>query len=111
MAKTLVILLLPLVFLLSQSNGKVKVVYKEGKPENISELTFYKKQGKDYLDRAEIILKEAEKDLVLFAKEKKAIMVEIYILEQEHGEIPTESQMGKKGFVSMYFCLKNPVNY
>jgi hypothetical protein len=108
MAKTLVILLLPLVFLFSQNNGKVKVVYKEGDPKNISELTYYKKQGKDYFDRAEVILKEAEKDLVLFAKEKNAILVEIYILEQENGEIPTESQRGKKGFVSMYFCLKNP---
>jgi hypothetical protein len=108
MAKTMSILLVSLMFLLSNNNGKVKVVYKEGKPQNISEHTYFKKQGKDFLDRAEVILKEAEKDLVLFAKEKNAVLVEIYILEKENGEIPTESQMGKKGFVTMYFCLKNP---
>lgn len=108
MTKTLIVLLLSLMFFLFQSNRIVKVVYKERTPENKSELTYYKKLGKDYLDRAEVIMKEAEKELVMLAKEKDAFLVEIYIIEQENGEIPTESQFGKKGFVSMYFCLKNP---
>lgn len=87
-------------------NG-VKVVYIDELPENPEHMIYYKKVSKDYLDRAEKILVEAEEDLMKLAKEKRMPIVEIYVLEKEHGEIPTESQWGKKGYVCLLFSLKN----
>jgi hypothetical protein len=85
----------------------IKITYVNTSPIEKSEWTYFKKTGSDNTDRSEKILKDVEAGLLAYAKKKGASKIEIYILEQENGEMPTESQRGKKGFVSMYFCLKN----
>lgn len=86
---------------------KVQVVYLDQQPKILADQTYFKVEADNYLDRVEVILDMAEKKLVEIAEKNKSNRVEIFIIEQENGEIPTESQLGKNGFVSMYFCLKN----
>ncbi|RZS97249.1 hypothetical protein [Cecembia calidifontis] len=99
-------LLLNLFFLLHSNGKEIQLVYKSEIPEDRSGMIFLKKTSKDYLDRAELILKKAEKDIIKLAKEKDAHLVEIYVLEKANGEIPTESQIGRLGFVSLLVSLK-----
>ena len=99
----LLILNLPLFF---ENNG-VKIVYLEEKPEEIENLTFFKLEGRDFLESTESIIKKIEIRLVNFAKEKKATKIEIFILEKSKPEIPTESQFGNKAYVSVLFSLKS----
>lgn len=102
------LILLISLFLFSESSGKdIQVVYRNESPVDKSGMTFYKKVSNDYLDRADLILKSAEKDIIKIAKEKHASVVEIYVLEKVNGEIPTESQFGRYGFVSVLYVLKN----
>jgi predicted RNA-binding protein with RPS1 domain len=100
------IILTTFILLFSYSTNGVKVVYKSEVPEDKSGLIYYKKMGHGYLERAEKILKEAEQELIKVAEEKKAQELEIYILAEENGEMPTESQSGSKGFVILLFKLK-----
>jgi hypothetical protein len=85
----------------------VNILYKKESPIDKSELTYFKKTGSDYTDRAEKILKDVEFELLAYAKKKNAGTIEIFIIGQQHGELPTESQKGKKGFVEILFSLKN----
>jgi len=85
----------------------IKILYKNESPVDRSELTYFKKTGSDYTDRAEKILKDVEFELLAYAKKKNAGSIEVYIIDQQHGELPTESQKGKKGFVEILFSLKN----
>jgi hypothetical protein len=103
--KALSILITSVMLLISNSNG-IKIVYKSDLPADISGLIYFKKIGNDHLDRSEKILKDAEGEIVEFAKEKDADLIEIYVLDKENGEIPTESQTGKIGFVEVLFSLK-----
>lgn len=103
--KILLIQIFLFLMMTSFENG-VKVVYKTTKPENLSEMKLYKKVSNNHLDRAELILKEAENDLINLAKEKQATTVEIFIVDQKHGEIPTESQFGSRGYVELLYILK-----
>jgi len=100
------IILSAFILLFSYSNNGVKVVYKSEVPDDKSGLIYYKKIGHGYLDRAEKILKDAELELIKVAEEKNAQKLEIYLLEEENGEMPTESQNGSKGFVILLFKLK-----
>lgn len=104
--KILLIQIFVFLMMISFENG-VKVVYKNTKPENLSDMKLYKKVSNNHLDRAERILKEAENDLINLAKEKKATTVEIFIVDQKHGEIPTESQFGSRGYVELLYIFKN----
>ena len=104
--KIVLILIFSSFCIMSTGNG-IKVVYKSTKPENYSEMIPYKKVSNNHLDRGERILKEAEKELVQIAKEKNASTVEIFVLQQKHGELPTESQFGSRGYVELLYILKN----
>lgn len=86
---------------------EVKIQYIDSSPIEKSEWTYFKKTGSDITDRAEKILKDVEKELLVYAKKKGASSIEIYIIDQQHGELPTESQTGKKGFVEILFYLKS----
>ncbi|PSL07233.1 hypothetical protein [Cecembia rubra] len=99
-------IILSLFFILEISGKDIQVVYKYEEPLDKSGMTFYRKTSKDYLDRGDMILRNAEKDLLKIAKEKRANVVEIYVLEKVNGEIPTESQIGRFGFVSLLYVLK-----
>jgi hypothetical protein len=103
--KTLFLIIAAFSLLYSTGNG-ISIVYKSEVPMDKSGLIYYKKKGNDQLDRSEKILKEAEKEIVKFAKEKHADLIEIYVLDKGNGEIPTESQAGKMGFVEILFSLK-----
>lgn len=85
---------------------KVQVVYLEQQPKVLENQTFCKIEADNYLDRVEILLELAEKKLIEMAEKEKFKKVEIFIIQKENGEIPTESQTGKKSFVSFYFSLK-----
>lgn len=89
------------------TNNGVKIVYLEEKPGKIDELTYSKLEGRDFLESPESIIKNLESRLIDIAKERQATKIEIFILEQSKPEIPTESQFGRKGFVSILFSLKN----
>lgn len=86
---------------------QIELIYKTERPTDKSELVFIKKAGEDYFDRAEKILKDVEKEVIALAESRNVSSVEIYVLEQQHGEIPTESQIGKVGYVSVFVSLKN----
>jgi hypothetical protein len=98
------LLFLMLVFVTSQ---RVKVVYLSEHPAQVEGLKTYRKTAKDFLDRAEMLLKEAEKELIEMAASQDYNRVEIFLLEKQHGEIPTESQLGRKGYVKLIYCFKN----
>ncbi|MFC0261060.1 hypothetical protein [Fontibacter flavus] len=91
------------------SCDQVQLVYKKGTPINQSELLYIKKSGGDFFDRAEKILKEVEKEIIELAEKRNVKTVEIYVLDKQHGEIPTESQIGKVGFVTVLISLKNHI--
>jgi hypothetical protein len=103
--KALFVIITAFSLLFSTVNG-IRIVYKSEVPMDKSGLIYYKKKGNDQLDRSEKILKEAEKEIVKFAKERHADLIEIYVLDKGNGEIPTESQTGKMGFVEILFSLK-----
>ena len=92
-----------LVFVTSQ---KVEVVYLSELPVQREGLITYRKTAKDFLDRAEMVLKEAEQELIEMAASQDYERVEIFLLEKQHGEIPTESQLGRKGYVKLLYCFK-----
>jgi predicted type IV restriction endonuclease len=85
----------------------VKIVYLKEKPEKIENLTFFRVEGRDFLESPESIIKKMEIQLIDYAKEKQADEIEIFILEKSKLEIPTESQVGHIGYVSILFSLKN----
>lgn len=85
---------------------KVEVVYLTEPPTQVEGLKTYQKTAKDFLDRAEMVLKEAEKELMEMAASQDFGRVEIYLLEKQHGEIPTESQLGRRGYVKLIYCFK-----
>lgn len=85
---------------------KVELLYLDEKPEEMSDILVYVKKGVDVYDRIEKILIDAEKELCQYAEVNKYNLVEVFIVEQSHGEIPTESQFGKKGFVTLWVCFK-----
>lgn len=85
----------------------IKIIYTKSTPIEKSEWTYFKKTASDNTDRAEKILKDVEAGLRAYAKKKGASTIEIYIIDQQHGELPTESQYGKKGFVEILFSLKS----
>jgi len=87
-------------------NNEVKIVYLNERPEKIENLTFFKLEGRDFLESTQSIIRKMENRLVEFAKEKKASQIEIFILEKTKPEIPTESQFGQKAYVSILFSLK-----
>lgn len=89
------------------STDQVQVVYLEQQPKVLENQTYCKIEADNYLDRVEVLLEFAEKKLVELAEKEKSNRVEIFIIEQVNGEIPTESQTGKRSFVTIYFCLKN----
>jgi hypothetical protein len=103
--KVLFIFITSVFILISNVNG-INIVYKSDLPDDRSGLIYFKKTGKNSLDRSEKILKEAEKEIIQFAKDKEADLIEIYVLDKENGEIPTESQVGKVGYVEILFSLK-----
>jgi len=103
--KALFIIISSVILLICNGNG-INIVYKSDLPADRSGLIYFKKLGKNQLDRSEKILKEAEKEIMEFANEKEADLIEIYVLDKENGEIPTESQTGKIGFVEILFSLK-----
>ena len=72
-----------------------------------SDLIYYKKKGNDHLERSEKILEDAEKEIIKLAKERRADFIEIYVINKENGEIITESQQGRIGFVEILFSLRN----
>ncbi len=94
-------------FLILPFQKEVKYVYLEEKPEDVSNIMVYKKEGNDIYDRVEKILIDAEKDLKAYALSKNQNRVEVFIVAQSHGELPTESQIGKKGYVSLLVRFKN----
>lgn len=102
--KILSILLIAVSMLFSYSDG-IKIIYKTEVPTDKSDLTYYKKKGNDQLDRSEKILKDVEREIIKLAKEKHADLIEIYVLNKENGEITTESQQGRIGFVEILFSL------
>ncbi len=85
----------------------IKIIYIDTSPIEKSEWTYFKKTGSDNTDRAEKILKDVETGLLAYAKKKGASTIEIYIIDQKNGELPTESQNGRKGFVEILFSLKS----
>ncbi|MFD2200744.1 hypothetical protein [Shivajiella indica] len=89
---------------LGPTNG-IKIIYKSDVPQDRSKMIYYKKKGHDYFERADGILKEVEKDIVHYAQGKDADLIEVYILEKANGEIPTESQEGKIGYVEILFSI------
>ncbi|MGY6741430.1 MAG: hypothetical protein ACXIUQ_01740 [Cecembia sp.] len=107
--KILIYLIFVNLFFLSIQNG-VKIVYLEEEPSDIKEMIFFKKEANNHLDRGEKLLHEAENELIEIAKEKGIELVEIFVIEMQHGEIPTESQFGKRGYVSLWVSLKNYKN-
>ncbi|WP_291786885.1 hypothetical protein [Cecembia sp.] len=96
-------------FFLSIKNG-VRIVYMEDEPTDIQEMIFFKKESNNHLDRGEKLLHEAENELIEIAKERGVELVEIFVIEMQHGEIPTESQFGKRGYVSLWVSLQNHNN-
>lgn len=90
----------------SSVQEEVKLVYLDQKPEDISKVLVYKKVGTDNYDRIEKILKDAEKDLYKYAESQNNNLIEVFIVEQSHGVLPTESQFGKKGYVTLWVCFK-----
>jgi hypothetical protein len=88
-------------------NNEIKIVYLDERPEAIENLTYFKLEGRDLLESPQSIIIEMENRLVEFAKERKATKIEIFILEKTKPEIPTESQFGHKGYVSILFSLKS----
>ncbi|TVP47014.1 MAG: hypothetical protein EA341_13175 [Mongoliibacter sp.] len=86
--------------------NEVKFVYLKEKPEDLSNVLVFQKEGNDIYDRAEKILIDAEKDLKAHALSKNQNRVEVFIVEQSHGVLPTESQIGKKGYVTLWVSFK-----
>jgi hypothetical protein len=97
------LLFLLLVFGTSQ---KVEVIYLSEYPAQVEGIKIYQKTAMDFLDRAEMVLKDAERELVEMAASQDYGRVEIFLLEKQHGEIPTESQFGKRGYVKLLYCFK-----
>jgi hypothetical protein len=104
--KILSILLIAVSMLFSYGDG-IKIIYKSEVPTDKSDLIYYKKMGNNQLERSEKILKDAEKEVIKFAKERHADIIEIYVINKENGEIITESQQGRIGFVEILFSLRN----
>ncbi|EOZ93557.1 hypothetical protein A33Q_3503 [Indibacter alkaliphilus LW1] len=84
----------------------VKVVYLECKPDDLSGRVVYQKKGKDIYERAEKIIKDAEEELCQYAVSKNMDLIEVYVTEQVHGQIPTESQKGEVGHVTLLVLFK-----
>lgn len=103
------ILFIPIIavsMIFSYGDG-IKIIYKSEVPSDKSDMIYYKKKGNDQMERSEKILKDAEKELINIAKERRADLIEIYVINKENGEIITESQQGRIGFVEILFSLKN----
>jgi hypothetical protein len=101
-----IIILIYLFFSLLPLASEVKIVYLEEEPENSDQIIYFKKEANSQLDRVESVLYEAEKELIEIAKEKGFDTIEVFVIEMQHGEIPTESQIGKRASVSFFVSLK-----
>jgi hypothetical protein len=84
----------------------VEVVYVKEAPSQLHQPGVFHKVSNDFLDRAEFLLKEVERDLIQMAASGGYGRVEIFLIEKQNGEIPTESQMGKKGYVKLMYIFK-----
>jgi hypothetical protein len=88
-------------FLVIPYDDCVKISYMLEEPEDKSEYKFYLKNGRDQLDSEDLILFAAENDLKKIAVERNSKEVKIFIVEKSRGEIATESQLGKVGYVKL----------
>ncbi len=73
------------------SMEQVQIVYLEQQPKVLENQTYYKIEADNYLNRIDVLLVFAEKKLTELAEKEKSGRIEIFIIEQENGEIPTES--------------------
>jgi hypothetical protein len=104
--KMLFPILLVVLLYVPDSFGQVEIVYLESEPKDKEKLTYCKLESNDYLERVEALKVIMENRLKEVGKEKNAIKVEIFIIEEFNGDMPTESQIGKRSFIRFYFIFK-----